>query len=300
MIGPNVIHIHSPDPAIHPLLADYADLTGHTAEFGQPAREGTRPFFIAEGEFVVRRLLASTFPVRSILLTPREFENLARPDSQLAPLLRSGTTVFVAPDAVMETLIGFSFHRGIMASGARPTAADPKAWLADRTSLVVLEDLANHDNLGSIFRNAAALGGSRPGVLLSPRCADPLYRKSIRVSMGNVLHVPYSVLAPWPLALADLKKQRYRIAALTPAEGAIDIRNLPQLHSGERWALLAGAEGPGLTNAAMSSADIRVRIDINPSTDSINVAAAVAIALHQIPSGGLPSGGVSAAGDGRT
>src|SRR5262245_43543277 len=183
------------------------------------------------------------------------------------------TPIYVTDQAIMNGVVGFNIHRGILAAGERPAAPPLDALLARSTSVVVLEDIANHDNMGGIFRAAAALAGmpspSAPGVsiLLSPRCCDPLYRQAIRVSMGTVLHVPFARLSPWPEALSRLKEAGFTLIALTPRAGAIPI---DQVRPPARCALLLGAEGPGLTPAAVEAAPLHVRIPIDSRVDSLN------------------------------
>ena len=145
--------------------------------------------------------------------------------------------------------------------------------------LVVLEGIANPDNMGGIFRNAAAFGAA--GVVIGPGCCDPLYRKAIRVSMGAALTVPFAEAGPeWPRGVEELRQAGFRVLALTPAAGAVDVAAAAAA-AGGRVALLAGSEGEGLTEAAMALSDLRVRIPLAPGTDSLNVATAVGIALHR-------------------
>jgi tRNA G18 (ribose-2'-O)-methylase SpoU len=184
----------------------------------------------------------------------------------------------------MASITGFRFHRGALAAAQRLPAPAVDGLLAPPASLVVVvEGVNDHENLGALFRNAAALG--LDAVLLSPTCADPMYRRSVRVSMGHVLHVPWTWLAPWPAGLGQLKAAGYRLVALTPdpAEPSLD-----QLRgAGPDWlsgpvAVLVGAEGPGLSAAARQAADARARIPMAAGVDSLNVATAAAIAFHRL------------------
>jgi tRNA G18 (ribose-2'-O)-methylase SpoU len=208
--------------------------------------------------------------------------------------LPPGTPVYLAPQDLMNAVVGFNIHRGVLASGYRPTPPLLQSLLAASAALVILEDLANHDNMGGIFRAAAALAGpANPhaphadagpaprgaSILLSPRCCDPLYRKAIRVSIGAALRIPFARLEPWPEALAAIKSAGFSLVALTPDPAAVPIDHLAPP---PRPALLLGAEGPGLTPGALAAADLRVRIPINPATDSLNVVVAAAIALHRL------------------
>lgn len=191
----------------------------------------------------------------------------------------AGATVFVAPAATVEATVGFALHRGIVAIGRRPAPLDAAALLArlpPDAVVVVAEGINDHENLGALFRNAAALGAA--AVVADPTCADPYYRRSIRVSLGHVLAVPFARLADWPAALGRARAEGWRVLALTPA-GADAIGALaPE----GRTLLLVGAEGPGLTPAALAAADRTVRIPLRPGVDSLNVAAATAIALHRL------------------
>jgi len=228
-------------------------------------------FFVAEGDLVIRQLLRSPYRLRSLLLTPLRL-------AALAPELEEvDAPVYVAAPAVVNAVSGFHLHRGALASADRrplPPAAEV-AGAADL--LVVAEGVNDHENLGALFRNAAALGVD--GVLLGPRCSDPLYRRSVRVSMGHVLRVPFAELpGEWPASLRMLREEGLRIAALTPAPDAVSLGGAGL--GGGRTALLLGAEGPGLSAAALAAADLRVRIPMASGVDSLNVATAAAVAFH--------------------
>lgn len=247
------------DPA-DPRLADFRDLT--TAD-RRPDRPGGRGLVLAEGVPVVRRLLASPFPLRAVLgVGPRL--------ADLAAELPAGPPAYEVSAEVMAEVVGFHLNRGVLASADRAPAVAAAGLLATARRLVVLEGINDHENLGSIFRNAAALGAD--GVLLGPRCADPLYRRSVRVSMGHVLRVPFAPV-PDPAALPG-----FTTVALTPYPPAVPLSTVDP--SAPRVALLVGAEGPGLTPATLAAADLRVRIPMEPGVDSLNVATALAIALH--------------------
>jgi tRNA G18 (ribose-2'-O)-methylase SpoU len=156
---------------------------------------------------------------------------------------------------------------------------DPQALLAGARRVVVLEKVNNHTNIGAIFRSAAALGTD--AVLLAPDCADPLYRRAVRVSMGTVFAVPYAKLEPWPQALELLSAHGYRRMALTPAPDAVDLREL-RLAAGEKVALFLGSEGDGLSPRVMAQCDLKVRIPMTAGVDSLNVAAAAAVACYAL------------------
>jgi tRNA G18 (ribose-2'-O)-methylase SpoU len=247
--------------ATDPRVDDYRDLT---AADRRPDRPGGRGLVIAEGVVVVRRLLHSPYPIRSLLGVPRRLDELA---------------------AVMATVVGFHLNRGVLAVADRAPAPDLAGLLRTARVLAVLEGVGDHENLGSLFRNAAALGVD--GVLLGPRCSDPLYRRSVRVSMGHVLRVPFTELpGPWPASLDVLRAAGLRVAALTPAADAVPLARAGL--AGQRVALVLGAEGPGLSDEALAAADLRVRIPMASGVDSLNVATAAAVAFHAV----TPAAGV--------
>jgi tRNA G18 (ribose-2'-O)-methylase SpoU len=239
-------------------------------------REG---LFLAEGRLLVRRLLeTSRFPVRALLLTPPALDDLhdllAEDDS---------TPVHVASAETIRAIVGFKFHRGCLALGVRGESLAPGALIepGGPRTLLALEGLVDPDNVGAVFRNAAAFGAA--GVLLSGDCADPLYRKTIRVSMGATLSLPFARVSDWPTALAALRHAGYRLVALCPRADAEDIVEVAtRAPRGPRLALLLGAEGAGLSETSRAAADIAVRIPMAAGVDSLNVAAACGIALHRL------------------
>jgi tRNA G18 (ribose-2'-O)-methylase SpoU len=257
------------DPA-DPRLDDYRDLT--TAD-RRPDRPGGRGLVIAEGVVVVRRLLDSPYPVRSVMGQPRRIDELA------GDLAGVDVPAYAVDADTMATAVGFHLNRGVLAVADRARPVDALALARSARLLAVCEGVNDHENLGSLFRNAAALGVD--GVLLGPRCADPLYRRSVRVSMGHVLRVPFAELpGPWPDALDDLRAAGLTVAALTPDPGAVPLARAGL--AGRRTALLLGAEGPGLTAEALAAADVAVRIPMASGVDSLNVATAAAIAFHAV------------------
>jgi tRNA G18 (ribose-2'-O)-methylase SpoU len=255
----NVIAID--DPA-DPRLADYVGLSDPEL---RRRVESERGFFIAESAHVVRRLLASRQRVRSVLLTPVQYDALAVDlEARLEP-------VYVAPIDVLRAVAGFDLHRGVVAAADRWPLPDPAEVLADARCVAVGQGLNDHENLGVLFRNAAAFGID--AVLLDSSCADPLYRRCVRVSIGHVLTVPWTRIA----SLAELAAAGFTIVALTPEAGALA---LDELDWPERVALLLGAEGPGLSAAWLAAADVRVRIPMAVGVDSLNVATAAAVAFY--------------------
>ena len=266
--SPAVATITRVPDAADPRLDDYRDLT--TAD-RRPDRPGGRGLVIAEGVVVVRRLLASPYPVRSLLGVPRRLDELA------ADLDGVDVPAYAVDAGTMATAVGFHLNRGVLAVADRADQPDAAELARTARVLAVCEGVNDHENLGSLFRNAAALGVD--GVLLGPRCADPLYRRSVRVSMGHVLRVPFAELpGAWPGALDVLRAAGLTVAALTPSPAAVPLAAAGL--GGRRTALLLGAEGPGLTAEALAAADVAVRIPMASGVDSLNVATAAAIAFH--------------------
>ncbi|MEV4811854.1 RNA methyltransferase [Micromonospora avicenniae] len=250
-------------------IADYRALTDVELRTRWEPPHG---LFIAEGELVLRRALRAGYPARSYLVDAKRVDQLADLDTGEAP-------VYAASQDVLEKATGFHVHRGVLASFRRrplPTVAEV---LAEARRVVVLEDVNNHTNLGAIFRGAAALGVD--AVLLSPTCADPLYRRSVRVSMGEVFAVPYAKFELWPAGLDQIREAGFSVLAMTPASDAVPIQRLTPAQR-ERAALLLGAEGPGLTAAAQNASDVRVVLPMRRGVDSLNVAAAAAVAFWEL------------------
>jgi tRNA G18 (ribose-2'-O)-methylase SpoU len=196
----------------------------------------------------------------------------------LEPLLAGfpDVPVHVGEDAVLERLTGFHLHRGALASMHRPVLPDPADLLRDAHRVVIVEDVVDHTNVGAIFRSAAGLGVD--AVLVTPRCADPLYRRSVRVSMGTVLQVPWTRLPEWRQAAPLLADAGFTVAALALTEQAVPLDDLAA-DPPERLALVLGTEGDGLSRAALAVADVHVRIPMDHGVDSLNVAAAAAVAV---------------------
>jgi tRNA G18 (ribose-2'-O)-methylase SpoU len=270
-----------------PRLADFTRLTDATLRTHLEAEHG---LFIAEGTKVITRAVAAGYPVRSVLLGRGRLADLPALGEAVAGAPGGGTSggggtggvpAYVVPDEVAETLTGYRIHRGALASLARKPLPTVRAVTETARRVVVLEDLVDHGNVGAIFRCAAALGVD--AVLLSPRCADPLYRRSVKVAMGAVFAVPYARMTDWHDGLAELKATGFRVLALTPDERATPIG--AALPPAGRAALLLGTEGDGLSARWLDKADEAVRIPMNPAAraagvDSLNVVAAAAIACH--------------------
>ena len=229
--------------------------------------------FVAEGRLVVGRLLESGHSVESVLLNDASFHAL---ESQLS-LLPRDVPIYVCATGEFAAITGINLHRGCLALAERPMDRPLADVLQAADLLLVLEAVADADNVGSAFRNAAAFGAS---VVLSDTCCDPLYRKAIRTSMGSVLRTPYARAREWPQELAALKREGFTLVALTPRHGAIDLATCARMQPSQRMALLVGSEDRGLTSAAEAMADLRVRIPIRGAVDSLNLATATGIALH--------------------
>lgn len=254
-----------------PRLADYVRLTDIRL---RKSLETAHGLFVAEGEKVIRRALAAGYPPRSLLITERRLAGLT------GLLSACPAEAYVVPDPVAEQVTGFNVHRGVLASMARLPVRAPGDLLTAARRLLVLEDIVDHTNVGAIFRCAAAFG--LDGVILAPRCADPLYRRAVRVSMGAVFAVPYARMADWYGGLAGLRDAGFRLLALTPDQSAVPIG---EVAAGERAALLLGTEGDGLSSRWRQEADEAVCIPMADGAtaagvDSLNVVAAAAIACH--------------------
>ncbi len=253
------------DPA-DPRLDDFRDLT--TAD-RRPDRPGGRGLVIAEGVVVVRRLLASRYPLRALLGVARRYDQLAADVNGVA------APCYVASADVMATVVGFHLNRGVLATADRIAFAPADALVDEVRTVAVLEGVGDHENLGALFRNAAALGVG--AVLLAEGCADPLYRRSVRVSMGTVLSVPFAPVVGLIESIEMLRDKGFQILALTPG-GDTSLREMARPRQA---AILVGAEGPGLTAEALQAADVRLRIPMCNGVDSLNVATAAAIAFAQ-------------------
>jgi len=249
-----------------PRLADYVRLTDVHLRRTLEVAEG---LFIAEGEKVIRRAIGAGYQVRSLLVAEDRLATIA----DLAAT--SAAPCYVVPAAVAQQLTGYRVHRGALASMGRLPLPAVSEVLADAGRIVVLEDIVDHENVGAVFRCVAALGFD--AVVLSPRCADPLYRRAIKVSMGAVFSVPYGRLTDWRGAVDDLKARGFRALAMTPDAGATAIGDIA---AAGRLALLVGGEGNGLSGRWLAAADEAVRIPMHRGVDSLNVGSATAIACY--------------------
>ena len=235
--------------------------------------EAERGLFLAEGEKVIRRAIGAGYPIRSILTTGRWLTSLAD--------VVGDATVYVVSEEMMSGVAGFPVHRGALASMERlPLPTVDTLLKGSARRMLVLEDLVDHANIGAIFRSAAALGVD--GIVLSPRCADPLYRRAVKVSMGAVFSIPYARMDDWFDGLAQLREAGYQTLALTPDQTATPIDTVK---TADRVALLLGSEGDGLSSHWLEEADETVCIPMSAAAmavgvDSLNVVAAAAIACH--------------------
>ncbi len=253
-----------------PALADFARLTDVAL------RRVTEPeggLYIAESLTVIERALRAGHEPRSVLTSERWLPELA------ALLGDRDVTVHVGEAGLLEELTGFHLHRGALASMHRPPLTPVTDLLRDARRVVIVEDVVDHTNVGAIFRSVAGLGAD--AVLVTPRCADPLYRRSVRVSMGTVLQVPWTRLPEWDDAVPLLHDAGFTIAALALADDAVDLRSFAA-GAPERVAVVVGTEGDGLSRAALEAADVVVTIPMAHGVDSLNVAAATAVALFAL------------------
>ena len=280
------------DPA-DPRLDPYRDLNDPA---GRTRLEAEHSIFVVEGKLAVERLLTSPYRIRSLLVD--DHQAVAASDLVRDPGTRC--PVYVGSRTSVAGTVGFDLHRGVVAVAERPSPTGPERVLSDalHTSpidgslpvVAILEGLNDHENIGALFRNAAAFGVT--GVLLDPTSADPLYRRSIRVSVGHVLRVPFARLTPWPAGLTQVREAGFLVAALTPRPvpsadvpslGLSDLKGRRLEERGHRGlALLLGAEGAGLTHDAIATCDATVTIPMAAGVDSLNVATAAALAFHAV------------------
>lgn len=264
------MHIERVRDAASDTVADFARLTDVTL---RSATEPERGLYIAESAKVIGRAIAAGHRPRSVLMEEKWLPGL---QEALAPF---DIPVHLADPDQLEAITGYRVHRGALAAFERPELPDPAELLTGARRVVVLEDIVDHTNVGAIFRSVAALGAD--AVFVSPRCADPLYRRSVRVSMGTVFQVPWTRLPEWPEAERMLRAHDFAIAALALADVVIPLRALAA-DPPTRLAVVFGAEGDGLSRNALAAADTVVTIPMAHGVDSLNVAAAAAVVLYAL------------------
>jgi tRNA G18 (ribose-2'-O)-methylase SpoU len=245
--------------------------------------EPERGLYLAESEKVIRRALAAGHRPRSFLMAQRWLTDLADLVEQAES---GGVPVYVAAAGVIESMTGFHLHRGALASMHRPSLVAPELLLqkallhsaleGKASRVVILEDIVDHTNVGAVFRSAAALGVD--AVLITPRCADPLYRRAVRVSMGTVFQVPWTRIDVWPGGLQVLRDNGFTVAAFALTDEATSLDDLAA-DQPQRLAVIFGTEGDGLSRRAVEGADLVVKIPMAGGVDSLNMAAASAVAM---------------------
>ncbi|WP_231440964.1 TrmH family RNA methyltransferase [Brevibacterium zhoupengii] len=251
-------------------LYDYTQLTDVAL---RSVREPAEGLFIAESSKIIRRAHAAGMVPRSYLTSPKWLFDLAD------LIAANDAPIFIGTDAAVEALTGFHLHRGALAAMHRPEMADVSQLVAKAKRIVVIEDVVDHTNVGAIFRSAAAFGVD--AVLVTPRCADPLYRRSIRVSMGTVFQVPWTRIESWPAGVDSLRELGFHVAALALEQDSVAIRDFAA-NAPERTAIVFGTEGDGLRRSTIAACDSTVMIPMSGGVDSLNVAAASAVACFAL------------------
>ncbi len=274
MHGLKVIDITDPDD---PRVDDFRDLNSVDRRPDLPSGKG---LVIAEGVLVVQRMLRSRFAAHALLGTDRRLTELA------GDLAGAGAPYYRAPAEVMAEVVGFHLNRGVLAAARRPPELALADLIGDARTVAVLEGVNDHENLGSIFRNAAGLGID--AVVFGAGCADPLYRRAVRVSMGHALLVPFARAGSWPGDLDLLRDNGFALLAMTPNPQAGTLADVMSGASDRKVAVLVGAEGPGLSETVLRRSDARVRIPMARGTDSLNVATAAALAFYERSRGPVP------------
>jgi len=269
-----------------PRVSDYFTLTDVAL---RTKVEPERGLYLAESEKVIRRALAAGHRPRSFLMAQRWLTDLS---DLVAQAESDGVPVYFAQHPVIEAMTGFHLHRGALASMHRPALLAPQVLLKNASRVVILEDIVDHTNVGAVFRSAAALGVD--AVLITPRCADPLYRRAVRVSMGTVFQVPWTRIDRWPDGVQVLREHGFTVAAFALGDGAISLDDLAA-NQPDRLAMIFGTEGDGLSRLAVKGADLVVKIPMAGGVDSLNMAAASAVAIWAL----RPPPTVSAGGTGR-
>ena len=265
----DVIVVDVDDPA-DPRLDDFRDLNSVDRRPDLPSGKG---LVIAEGVLVAQRMLASRFSPRGFLGTDRRLRELSD------DLAGCGVPYYRASAEVMAEVVGFHLNRGVLAAAPRPVELSVPEVLRGARTVAVLEGVNDHENLGSIFRNAAGLGVD--AVVFGTGCADPLYRRAVRVSMGHALLVPYARAESWPGDLKLMQDNGFHLIAMTPGEGSVPLADALAPLAEQKVGVLVGAEGPGLTEHTMRACEVRARIPMSRGTDSLNVATAAAMAFYE-------------------
>ena len=265
--GIEVIDVTDPGD---PRVDDFRDLNSVDRRPDLPTGKG---LVIAEGVLVAQRMLASRFAPHAFLGTERRLGELA------VDLTGVGVPFYRASAEVMAQVVGFHLNRGVLGAARRAPELSVPHVLDGARTVAVLEGVNDHENLGSIFRNAAGLGVD--AVVFGAGCADPLYRRAVRVSMGHALLVPFARAGHWPADLIDLRQHGFRLLAMTPNPRAGTLGEVMSGLADHKVAVLLGAEGPGLTETAMRACDVRVRVPMSRGTDSLNVATAAALAFYE-------------------
>ncbi|MCX6467865.1 MAG: RNA methyltransferase [Corynebacteriales bacterium] len=268
----DVIDIVDPDD---PRVDDFRDLNSVDRRPDLPVLPGGRPgrgLVVAEGVLVVQRMIASRFTPHAFLGVDKRLDELA---DDLAQPTIEGLPFYRATAEVMAEIVGFHLNRGVLGVARRPERLTVDDVVAQARTVVVLEGVNDHENIGSIFRNAAGLAVD--AVVFGRGCADPLYRRAVRVSMGHALLVPFAAAENWPGDLHDLRDRGFTVVSLTPDADAVPLADAV---GADRVAFMVGAEGPGLSETAMRAGDVRARIPMARGTDSLNVATAAAISFY--------------------
>jgi tRNA G18 (ribose-2'-O)-methylase SpoU len=266
----DAVNIEDVTDSDDPRLDDFRDLNSIDRRPDLPAGKG---LVIAEGVLVVQRMLASRFTPHALLGTERRLDELKD------DLAGTAAPFYRASAEVMARAIGFHLNRGVLAAARRVPEPGVAELVDGARTVAILEGVNDHENLGSIFRNAAGLGVD--AVVFGSGCADPLYRRAVRVSMGHALLVPFARATNWPGDLEMLQESGFRLLAMTPLGDALDLPEAMTAARDQRVVVLVGAEGPGLSRAALRMSDVRVRIPMSRGTDSLNVATAAALAFYE-------------------
>jgi len=260
------------DSAENPVLGDYRDLTDVML---RARREPVEGIYIAESIKVLDRALTAGHRPVSILTTTTWLDQIHDLEQRHRRALED-TPVYVGESSMIEALTGFHVHRGTLASMARPILPSVAELISGTRRIVVLENIVDHTNVGAVFRSVAALGAD--AVIVSASCADPLYRRSVRVSMGTVMQVPWTRAGEWSELVATLHEAQFTLAAMALGPDTVSLEDFAR-NPPERLALLLGTEGDGVSTEALASADVTVSIPMHQGVDSLNVAAAGAVAM---------------------